>query len=40
MQVKDAIQQRRSVKHYDPNHVMTEDEINTLLSHEIGRAHV
>ena len=35
MQVKDAIQQRRSVKHYDPNHVMTEDEINTLLSHAI-----
>ena len=35
MQVKDAIQQRRSVKHYDPNHVMTEEEINTLLSHAI-----
>ena len=35
MQVKDAIQQRRSVKHYDPNHVMTDEEINTLLSHAI-----
>jgi len=35
MQVKEAIQQRRSVKHYDPNHVMTEEEINTLLSHAI-----
>ena len=35
MQVKDAIQQRRSVKNYDPNHVMTEEEINTLLSHAI-----
>jgi len=35
MQVKEAIQQRRSVKHYDPNHVMTKDEIDTLLSHAI-----
>ena len=35
MQVKEAIQQRRSVKHYDPHHVMTEEEINTLLSHAI-----
>jgi nitroreductase len=35
MQVKEAIQQRRSVKHYDPNHVMTEEKINTLLSHAI-----
>jgi nitroreductase len=35
MQVKDAIQQRRSIKHYDPNHVMTKDEIDTLLSHAI-----
>ena len=35
MQVKEAIQQRRSVKHYDPNHVMTQQEIDTLLSHAI-----
>ncbi len=35
MQVKDAIQQRRSVKHYDANHVMTDEEINTLLAHAI-----
>ncbi len=35
MQVKDAIQHRRSVKHYDPNHVMTDEEINILLSHAI-----
>ena len=35
MQVKDAIQQRRSIKHFDPNHVMSEDEINNLLSHAI-----
>ncbi len=35
MQVKDAIQQRRSIKQYDPNHVMTKDEIDTLLSYAI-----
>ena len=35
MQVKEAIQQRRSVKHFDPNHVMTDEEINELLSHAI-----
>ena len=35
MQVKDAIQQRRSIKHYDPDHVMTQEEINTLLSYAI-----
>ena len=35
MQVKDAIQQRRSIKHFDPNHVMTEKEIHELLSHAI-----
>jgi nitroreductase len=35
MQVKEAIQQRRSIKHFDPNHVMTEKEINELLSHAI-----
>ena len=35
MQVKDAIQQRRSIKHFDANHVMSQDEINNLLSHAI-----
>ena len=35
MQVKDAIQQRRSIKHYDANHVIPEEEINTLLSYAI-----
>ena len=35
MQVKDAIHQRRSVKHFDPNHVISEEEITTLLSHAI-----
>ena len=35
MQVKDAIHQRRSVKHYDPNHVISEEEITTLLSHAV-----
>jgi nitroreductase len=35
MQVKEAVQQRRSIKHFDPNHVMTEKEINELLSHAI-----
>lgn len=35
MQVKDAIQQRRSIKHFDPNHVITKNEIDTLLSHAI-----
>ena len=32
MQVKEAVQQRRSIKHFDSNHVMTEKEINELLS--------
>lgn len=32
MKTVDAIQQRRSVKHYDPNHKMSETEINDLLS--------
>ena len=35
MQVKEAVQQRRSIKHFDPNHIMTIDEIDTLLSHAI-----
>lgn len=35
MQVKEAIQQRRSIKHFDPHHVMNEKEIHELLSHAI-----
>jgi nitroreductase len=30
-----AIAQRRSVKHYDPNHRMTEQEVQTLLEHAL-----
>ena len=33
MKVSDAIQSRRSVKHYDPAHVMSPDETTRLLSH-------
>lgn len=32
MDTFDAIKERRSVKHYDPNHKLTEDEINQLMS--------
>ncbi len=32
MNTFDAIKERRSVKHYDPNHKMTEDEIDQLMS--------
>ena len=32
MDTLDAIKQRRSVKHYDPNHKLTEDEMNQLMS--------
>lgn len=32
MNVSEAIQKRRSIKAYDPNHQMTEDEISQLLS--------
>jgi len=35
MQVKEAIQQRRSIKHFDTNHVITKKEIHELLSHAI-----
>ncbi|MEB3886037.1 nitroreductase family protein [Lyngbya sp. CCY1209] len=31
MELFEAIEQRRSVKHYDPSHAMTEAEIQTLL---------
>jgi len=32
MNVKDAIQQRRSIKSYDPAYKMSEAEVNELLS--------
>ncbi|MGY5146658.1 MAG: nitroreductase family protein [Candidatus Nitrosopumilus sp. bin_7KS] len=32
MDTFDAIKERRSVKHYDPYHKLTEDEINQLMS--------
>ncbi len=32
MNTKDAIRSRRAVKHYDPSYVMTEEEVNELLS--------
>lgn len=35
MDIKEAIVSRRSVKHYDPEHVMTEAEIEELMQHAI-----
>ena len=35
MDIKQAITTRRSVKHFDPEHVMTEIEINELMEHAI-----
>lgn len=32
MDVKEAVQTRRAVKHYDPQHCMTEEEVHELLS--------
>jgi len=32
MKTEDAIRARRAVKHYDPSHKMTDEEINKLLS--------
>jgi nitroreductase len=32
MNTFDAIKERRSVKHYDPNHKLTDEEVNQLLS--------
>ena len=32
MDTFDAIKERRSVKNYDPNHKLTDDEVNQLLS--------
>ena len=35
METLEAIEKRRSVKHFDPNHKMTEQEVSELLSHAI-----
>jgi nitroreductase len=35
MDIKQAIVERRAVKHYDPNHKMTEQEIRELMEHAI-----
>jgi len=35
MNVKDAIVERRSVKHYDPDHQMTNEEVRELMQHAI-----
>ncbi len=35
MDIKEAILTRRSVKHYDPGHTMTKEEIRTLMEHAI-----
>ncbi len=32
METSTAIKERRAVKHYDPNHVMTQEEIDKLMS--------
>ena len=35
MDIKEAILTRRSVKHYDPEHQMTAEEVNMLMEHAI-----
>jgi len=35
MEIKQAIIERRSVKHYDADHIMTDAEINELMQHAI-----
>ncbi len=35
MNIKEAIKSRRSVKHFDPDHIMTEAEIEELMRHAI-----
>lgn len=35
MDVKEAIRTRRSIKHYDPSHKMTEAEVQELMEHAI-----
>ena len=32
MKTEEAIKARRAIKHYDPTHRMTDEEINKLLS--------
>ena len=33
MELLEALRQRRSVKHYDPNHRLSDEEIRHLLEH-------
>ena len=35
MNIKEAIVNRRSVKHFDPEHVMSEADIEEFMSHVI-----
>ncbi|MDH5592235.1 MAG: nitroreductase family protein, partial [Gammaproteobacteria bacterium] len=35
MNIKEAITSRRSVKHFDPEHIMTAEEISELMKHAI-----
>ena len=35
MNIKEAIVKRRSIKHFDPEHVMTEAQVHELMSHVI-----
>ena len=35
MDIKHAITERRSVKHYDPEHIMTEDEVTELMQYAV-----
>ena len=35
MNIKEAIASRRSVKHFDPEHIMSEAEVEELMSHVI-----
>lgn len=35
MNIQEAIVNRRSVKHFDPDHIMTNDEIDQLMQHVI-----
>ncbi|MCX4189320.1 nitroreductase family protein [Methylophaga sp. OBS3] len=35
MDVKEAIRSRRSVKHYDPSHVMSDAEVQELMEHAV-----
>lgn len=35
MNIKQAIVERRSVKHFDPKHIMTDEEVTDLMEHAI-----